>query len=161
MLHQTNNDITITAAYALGSQYTHTQVQTQPLDHNASHYIIGIGANPYVGRDTQPPVESYRGSQWTRTGQELAEIAQTKQLSITLIVQHLKYASLTLQNRDGRARTRADYISVDTAHMGNVIQHTGATNLLELTAQRTAADQHPVILHMSPLTFGEPTRRNN
>ena len=129
-----NYDLSITTAYTPGyhSEGKDRKIfwDSLPNYHTGlplrTYQLIGIDANGHIGRDApMPHIGTYGATKWTSNGTELAELATTLQLTATNSIQSCKYTSWTWQRRDGRARTRVDYILIPTNRLHKLKDNTG------------------------------------
>ena len=93
-----------------------------------------------------PHIGNHGATKWTSNGTELAELAATLNLTATNTIQSCQNTTWTWQSRDGRARTRVDYILIPTRQLHKVKENTGTVTWTNITRQGTAIDHRPVAL---------------
>ena len=154
-LHSNSYDISITAADAPADHSDGKERKAfwnQIRNHHTglpsrTYQIIGIDANGHIGRDApMPHIGNYGATKWTSNGTELAVLAATLNLTATNTIQSCQNTTWTWQSRDGRARTRVDYILIPTRQLHKVKANTGTVTWKNITRQGTATDHRPVAL---------------
>ena len=168
-LHSTNFDISISSAYSPGDHSDHKDRKAfwaklrnyhakQP---SRTYQVIGIDANGHIGRDApMPHVGNYGATKWTNNGLDLAEMTSSLQLTATNTIQSCADTTWTWQSRDGRARTRVDYILIPTKGLAKVIQNTGTVMWANMIRQGSAIDHRAVALFSKYSRMAKPTQKH-
>ncbi len=120
---------------------------------------MGIDANGQIGADPVCPwVGSKGATKWNSNGTQLAKTAEQMDPVITNTLDNCNNAGATWLSRDGRCKTKIDYILLSRWCMGNLIGNIGATQLDHFEKEGAPGDHKPVIISLKLISFADRFR---